>query len=457
MVLVGQQKFIPPTVKPPHKQLPLPALIYRLIRNPIEAWGQEFYHQPLVELQHGSRQTVFVLSSDLIHKVLVADSENFSKNPVDKRILAQALGNGILLAEGDEWRWQRRTAAPLFRHDVVMDCIPTMAAAADRLLESWKSDLDDDVRPIDHEMSLVTFDIIQETLLKGRNAFDGQLVAGNISRYLQPISWLVAYDFLRLPNWMPHPGMFKMQRSARILRQEVLNLVRSRKDDAERSEDLLAKLLSARDPETGKSMPESLVVDNLLTFLAAGHETTALALTWSLFLIASVPEWQQRIYEEVVNVAGDRPVSADMVNRLPQTQNVIKEALRLYPPASIVSRQAIASTEIGNIRVKKNAIVMMPIFIIHRHYGNWRDPEIFDPNRFAPENDVAREKFAFMPFGTGKRSCIGATFAMTEAQVILATLVRKVWFETTPATHPKPLLRVTLRPDKGLPLKIRFR
>ncbi len=455
--MFAEEKFVPPTVKPPEKQLPLPALIYRLIRNPIEAWGQDFYHQPLVELQHGSRQTVFVLSSDLIHRVLVAEANNFVKNPVDRRILARALGNGILLAEGDDWRWQRRTAAPLFRHDVVMDCVPVMAAAADRLLECWKSDRETAVRPIDREMALVTFDVIQETLLKGRNAFDAQLVARNITSYLQPISWLVAYDFLKLPQWMPHPGMFKMRRSARILRQEVLKLVRSRKEDADSADDLLAKLLAAKDSETGKSMPESLVVDNLLTFLAAGHETTTLALTWSLFLIASVPEWQQRVYDEVVKVAGDNPISADMINQLQQTQNVIKESLRLYPPASIVSRQAIGSTEIGNIRIKKNAIVMMPIFIIHRHYGNWRDPEIFNPDRFAPENDKVRDKFAFMPFGTGKRSCIGASFAMVEAQVILATLVRKVQFEITPETSPKPLLRVTLRPDKGLPLKIKFR
>jgi cytochrome P450 len=221
-----------------------------------------------------------------------------------------------------------------------------------------------------------------------------------------------------------------------------------------RPDDLMHRLMSARDPESGRSMDERQLVDNLLTFYLAGHETTARALAWTLYLLARSPEWSARLAAEIARVTGGGPVAAGHIERLVEVQQVLKESMRLYPPVPLMGRQAVVPTALGGHALARGATVMMPIYAIHRHVKRWRAPDRFDPARFAPENEAKLERYQYMPFGAGPRICIGMAFAMLEATAMLATLLQHARFAPVEGHEPYPVARVTLVPRGGMPLRV---
>jgi cytochrome P450 len=204
-------------------------------------------------------------------------------------------------------------------------------------------------------------------------------------------------------------------------------------------------------------MPDELLIDNLLTFFMAGHETTAKALTWTLYLLARAPDWEERILREVREVAGDGPLKGEHIDKLVITTQVLKESMRLYPPAPIMSRQATVDTELAGVPIKAGTQVIIPIYAIQRHRRRWRDPDHFEPSRFAPENEAQIPRYHYMPFGAGPRICIGMAFAMIEGIAILASLVRAASFQRTPGNDPEPVSRITLRPAGGMRLAVHLR
>jgi cytochrome P450 len=203
-------------------------------------------------------------------------------------------------------------------------------------------------------------------------------------------------------------------------------------------------------------MGDERLVDNVLTFYLAGHETTAKALTWTLYLLARSPEWSDAVAAEVARVAGREPVTAAHAESLVATQQVLKEAMRLYPPVPIMSRQALVDAEVEGHAVRAGTSMLIPIYAVHRHEGRWADAHLFRPERFSPENEPAIPRYQYIPFGAGPRVCIGRSFAMLEATVMLATFLRAASFETDGA-EPVPVARVTLLPRDGLRLKVRLR
>jgi cytochrome P450 len=224
-----------------------------------------------------------------------------------------------------------------------------------------------------------------------------------------------------------------------------------------RRDDLVDLLMQAQDPETGRRMDDDLLRDNLLTFIGAGHETTALALTWSLYLLGSHPPTAARVRAEVAGVAGEASITHEHVERLAFTRQVIHEAMRLFPSLPLMSRMCGEDTEAGGLAVKKGTFIFIPIYAIHRHRRLWRDPDVFDPDRFGAEESAARHRFAYLPFGGGPRVCIGQTFAMIEAVAILATLVRGAALEPDPGHRIRPMVRVSMRPQGGMPMTLRLR
>ena len=201
-------------------------------------------------------------------------------------------------------------------------------------------------------------------------------------------------------------------------------------------------------------MSDEQLLDNVLTFLFAGHETTARALTWAFYLIARAPEWEFRLVEEVEQVAGQGPITAAQIDQLKIVSQVLKESMRLYPPVPVLTRIVKHDVEIGARRLRRGTLVVMPIYVIHRHQRIWDDPDRFDPDRFAPEHEGRYSRYQYMPFGAGPRICVGASFATIEATAMLATLVRANKFQVPKGYEPTPISRVTLRPKGGMPLGV---
>jgi cytochrome P450 len=444
----------PPSVTPPPHPLPLLRFLFRFVRNPLSSLPQAVYEEPLVVYNTGRSQIVWVTAPRLVEEVLLTRGDEFPKNPLEKRVLAPTLGDVILTSEGPLWRWQRRVMAPLFRHAEILRYVPTMTGAAVDQITRWRRDPPGSVQQIDRDMTDTTLAVIARTMLAGGEPQETSTIRSAGNDYLDATSWEIAYGLLRLPTWLPHPRTWQMRRAAHRLRAAVRNIVVRRRGAGGSDADLLGRLLSARDPETGEPMTEDQLVNNLLTLLEAGHETTAKALTWALYLLARSPEWQDRLRSEVAEVAGSEPVSGSHIDQLRLTQQVLKEAMRLYPPAPVMIRYVPRTVALGDVTLKAGTTVIIPIFAIHRHRALWNDPDRFDPARFELAQEATYRRTQYMPFGAGPRICIGMSFAMAEATAIIATLVRAARFEWDGRHLPEPVSRVTLRPKGGMPLKV---
>ncbi len=433
----------------------LPSLLATMLRNLIEAWPPEVYDRPLVTTRFLGQRTTYVCDPASIRSLLVDQAEALEREPFMLRALAPALGSGILTADGSHWRGQRRTAAPMFRPDRVRGFVPAMTRAAQATRSRWlRAGPPDGVRDILPEMMRTTFDIIVATMVSGDSQLEVEPFGRAIDAYLGQTSWKIALSMLGAPARIPHPGARAGARAAGYLRAEVARTVARRRARGEPGADLLGLLLQAEDPETGRPLPDESLVDNLLTFVAAGHETTALALTWTLRLLAEHPEVERRVVAEARGLGTDPAADPEAVDRLAYTRQVVMEAMRLYPPAPLIVRRAAADIRLGDRIVPAGQSVHVPVYALHRHRRIWDEPEVFDPDRFAPERAASRDRYAYLPFGAGPRVCIGMGLALTECLVVLATLLPAFRFVPTRPGMPANQFRVTLRPKGGMKMKV---
>ncbi len=449
----------PPRVVPPLQRLPIHRFVPAFVRNPLATMPAAVYEQPLMRLDRSKHPIIYVTDPALIKTIMLDRRDVFVRTPVEKRVLGGVLGNGVLTAEGADWKWQRKIAAPLFRHQDLLGFVPAIVAAAEKQTLAWDRLPAGSVTQIDKDMTKVTFDVISATLLPGGETHVQPTIEKANLDFLGPISWSMVYAIFDIPRWFPHPGKRRMVAAARALRRSVAELIAARRKelssaDRPRPDDLMQRLMDAKEPETGQSMSDEQLIDNLLTFFSAGHETTAKALTWTLYLLARSPEWEAKLIDEIQSVCGDAPVRAAHIDKLVLTGQVLKESMRLYPPAPVISRIAAADTELGGEPVKAGVQTVIPIYAIHRHKRLWDDPDRFDPMRFAPDREAKLQRYQYMPFGAGPRICIGMAFAMIEAIAILATLLRTSRFGIVDAYEPMPVSRVTLRPSHGMPLRV---
>jgi cytochrome P450 len=446
----------PPSVQPAPRPLPVHRFLIQFLRNPLRSLPADAYEEPMVVLERGRRAVAWVTDPALTEEVLLNRAGVFEKTDVEKRVFARSLGDGILTSEGQMWRWQRQAMAPIFRPAELGSLVPVMARAAESLVYRWASAGARGWQSIETDMADVTFEIIMRTMLAGSHPAEAAAIRKATEDYLAPVSWEIAFGLMGLPAWLPHPGTVRMSRASRELRQAVLAIIRRQGAEpaSPETDTLLRRLIAARDPETGTPMTEEQLVNNILTLLEAGHETTAKALTWTLYLLARSRHWQEAVRREVLAVAGTRALAADDLPALVQTQNVLKEALRLYPPAPVMARTLKAPLRLGGYDLPAASLVVIPVWCIHRHRRLWDDPDRFDPERFANGRDVVFPRTKYMPFGAGARICLGAGFAMREATVLLATFVRGARFRWDGRLEPEPVSRVTLRPKGGIRLLV---
>src|SRR5262245_43415323 len=264
-----------PRVPPLERPIGAISFFATMLRNPLRILPAAIYEEGIVLGGRAGRMVCWITDPSFIKAVLLDKRDSFGRTPVTQRILGPLLGNGVLTADGADWKWQRQTAAPVFRHADLVGFVPTIVEAAERLLAEWRAAPLGRPRDIDRDMTLVTFDVISHTLLPGGDAHVEPLIARSTLDYHNPLGWQVASGNFRLPSWMPHPGMLKMRTAQRQLRSAVVALVAERRADPVAKDDLLQRLANAKNPETSAQMSDDLLIDNLLTFLMAGHETTA--------------------------------------------------------------------------------------------------------------------------------------------------------------------------------------
>lgn len=416
-------------------------------RNVLELIPELALRQPMVSGRLGIRWHM-VMDPAALRRVLKDRVEDYPKSEVARLILEPAIGDSLFVAEGAHWRWQRLAAAPAFAARNVEALAPVMTAAA----EASAARIAAAAQPFDAyaEMVAATFDVISDVTFSGDEGFDRDSVHQAIDRYIASTARVSLLDVLGAPAWVPRPGRLV---SGGALRRTKLLADRAIAERARRGPrvppDLLDLLRAGVDPETGRAMSPAELRDNLLTFIVAGHETTALTLSWALYLCAFDPAVQARAAAEA-QAAGPR-IGAAELPRLPYVQQIVQESLRLYPPAAFLSRTARRADTLGGREIRPGDTVMLPIYALHRHRLLWDNPDAFDPGRFAP--GVHRDRFAFLPFGGGPRICIGANFALQEAAIILATLLARFDFALVPGLVPRPRMILTLRPDGGVWLR----
>lgn len=421
-------------------------------RNVLELIPEIATHAPIISNPRGKRWHM-VMDPDALRRVLRDRVEDYPKSDVTKLMLAPAIGKSMFIAEGQDWLWQRRTAAPVFSHRNVANLAPVMTAAADRAVDRFAAATGRAADAFD-EMVTATFEVISDVTFSGGEGFDRDAVHKAIDAYMAQTAKISLLDVIGAPPWVPRPSRMLSGPGMRDMKRMADATIDSRRADRSAKDipDLLDLLMAGEDPKSGRRMTTEEIRDNLLTFIVAGHETTALTLSWALYLCAFDPAVQEAARAEAQSVLGTRSATAEDVPRLPFIRQVIDETLRLYPPAAFLSRTAQKNDELCGRDVRRGDTVILPIYALHRHKKLWTDPDRFDPARFAPGHKT--DRFAFLPFGDGPRICIGANFAIQEAVIILATLLARFRFARIPGKDPKPVMILTLRPEGGVWLSV---
>ena len=391
-----------------------------------------------------------VMDPAALRQILLERLEIYPKSEVTKNLLKPAIGESLFIAEGAHWRWQRRTAAPVFSQRNVMNLSPIMSAAAERSAQRIASHGPRRAIDLFDEMITTTFDVITDVTFSGDESFDRNHVHAAIESYISEAGKVSVLDILGLPSWIPRPSRVLTGWGLTKTKETADRVIESRKcRGATNPPDLLDLLLDGQDPDTKRKMNTAELRENLLTFIVAGHETTALSLSWALYLCAFDTEVQTKARAEAQAVLSDgRAATGDDVSQLPYIRSIIDEALRLYPPAGMVSRTAIASDELCGRTIRPGDTVILPFYALHRNELLWDRPNAFYPERFSSRKSI--ERYAYLPFGDGPRVCIGASFALQEAVIILATLLSRFEFTRVPGRDPKPVMILTLRPEGGV-------
>ena len=457
--------FIPPAPVP--RTVPPSALevIRTVFRNPLELWGQPAYSLPWIDASFFGQKTIIANDPGLIRHILVDNAANYKMATIRQLVLRPILRDGLLTAEGDVWKRSRKAMAPVFtpRH---------AHGFADRMLKkaqdfvvqydparrtSMATDLSVD-------MTKLTFEILSETLFSGDIAAATADFAGDVDNLLHSMGRVDPMDLLMAPSWVPRLTRIKGKKPLAKFRSIVLKTMELRQeklrtDRASAPDDFLTLLLDLAGPD-GLTIDE--IEDNILTFIGAGHETTARALAWTLYCVANTPDFRERMETEIdqVMISGAPPVQ--WLDLMPHVRAAFEEALRLYPPAPSINRQPIVddawtdSTGQTLILPKGANVLVMP-WTLHRHSLYWENPTAYMPERFLPHNRGKIGRFQFLPFGAGPRICIGATFALQEAVIALAVLMSRFRFDMAPDTNPWPVQKLTVQPLNGLPMIVSAR
>jgi cytochrome P450 len=442
----ASQRLVPP--RPPLAPENLSAIgrLRALRQNAIATWGQRAYEEDIIRGRFFRRSSFILNTPDTIRHVLVDNTDNYSRTAAGIRVLRPILGEGLLLAEGRAWKNQRRTLAPAFAPRAVTMLIPHMLAATDEAIGRLQDVCGE---PVDlrEAMQRLALDIAGRTMFSFEIARHGAVLRNFVNSYGERLAQPRLFDLL-LPLGWPSPQDFARARFRRRWTAFMATLIAERRSmmtsDAS-PRDLFDLMVAARDPETGEAFSDAQLADQVSTMILAGHETTATALFWSLYLLALDPATQDKLAHEVQHAGighGFDPT------QLKFTRAVLDETLRLYPPAFLIVRAAKGNDTIAGVPVTAGDVILIAPWLLHRHEKLWDEPNAFTPERFLAPNPPP-DRFAYLPFGVGPRVCIGAQFALTEAALALARIIRTFRVELIDRDPVVPTGVVTTQPDRS--------
>lgn len=415
------------------------------VKNPIQyaMRGTQYYGEIFKVPLTYPYQLCVITNPDIVKHILVTNPKNYSKSRAYKAI-KKVLGNGLLTSEGDFWLKQRRLAQPAF-HKKRLELLATlMTTRTQHLIDEIKTQKKIEHIDIHQLMMHLTMDIVSRSLFDfatddARNFISKAIEAGN-----HYIDWMIKNPILALTP-LPFKKVRKYKQHEQKVRDVLIQAINHRRENPSDSNDLLNMLINAKDEDTGEQMTDQQLFDEVLTIFVAGHETTAVALTWAIYNLSKNPDILQRLENEIDTVLKNETPTLAHLPQLKYANMVIQETMRLYPPAWIFGRKALQNDLAEGYLIEKNSEVQIFIYGIHRNPKYWDNPEAFDPERFTEQAIAQRHKYAYMPFGAGPRICIGNNFALMEMQFALVMLIQQLKFKVTNEVSTEAL--VTLRPQ----------
>lgn len=441
--------FVPPAPKPrtsPPSFLQMVRIVYR---NPLELWGEPSYNQPWIHIKTGIGGPLLVANDPaLIRHVLVDNAKNYKMARVRQKILRPILRDGLLTAEGETWKRSRKAMAPVFTPRHIQGFARSMLETSERFAKTYETRTG--AFDMSHDMTQLTYDVLAETLFSNEIAGEPEQFGARVERLLETMGRVDPLDLLAAPDWLPRLTRLRGRSALAFFRQIVRDTMEMRRAKLDKNppEDFLTLLLRAEGPN---GLTRGEVEDNIITFIGAGHETTARALGWAFYLLAHAPDERARVEVEVDRVTATVTDPYEWLDAMPFTRAVFEEALRLYPPAPSINREVVADEQWRDLDLKAGTQVLVMPWTIHRHRLYWDNPEAFMPQRFWPENRDRIDRFQYLPFGAGPRICIGAAFALQEAVIAMGVLMRRFRFDMAPgAPDPWPVQKLTTQPEGGL-------
>ena len=425
----------------------------RALRNPLAGI-------PSIAFEHSYRRVralhlVYhgISDPDAIKRVFLDNAANYVRPGIVRRMLAPAIGDGLFNAEGESWRGQRRMMAPVFSPAAVSAFTPLFAEVARTTADRWAAN---DGQPIDMAAECVraTLTVIDQALFSGETGLSFEETADHIRAFLAGATEIRLGLLLGVEALDGGPVQRRARLARRILVERMSAFIHRRADEPEPAEDFVTRLYTAFLREHPRGEAIQLTLDNAMTFFVAGHETTANALTWALYLLSRDPQAQVWAQEEAREAwdAGGSP--DEILARLPYLRMVWDETLRLYPPVYRIDRQAVADDELCGQQIRKGDMVTIWPWVLHRHRALWKDPELFNPENFDPEAKATRHRYQYIPFGAGPRTCIGMPFAQAEGLLLLSHWLARFRFRPVAGHEVEPWADVSLRPAGGLPLHV---
>ena len=440
-----------PAPIPRSRRLSFFQFVRALRDSAIESFAQEAYERDILQRKMFGRSLFVVNEPAAIKHVLIDNAGNYRKTEITRRILEPGLGKGLITSEGESWRQHRRAMSPAFDIRSTASYTPVMTAAAAELLAEWDKVPAGTAVDVATAMMEVTLNIISRTMFSDDSDDIVTIMGRSAGRYQSEMRPNIM-DMLGWPRWLASlPRRNVAARTLGEFDQVIDRLIGERTRDPENyPKDLLARLVAARDEQTGIGMSAQEVRDHVITIFLAGHETTAMAMTWTWFLLSQHPVVEAKLHAELESVLGGRHPSHEDLSKLTYTRMVIDESMRIYPPVHTIAREAIAEDTLVGLRIPKGSTVMIAPWLLHRHLKLWDNPSLFDPERFSPERSAGRARFAYLPFGGGKRICIGAAFSLAEATVLLATLAQRYGLRLAAGHRVEPQGLITLRARYGM-------